>query len=345
MTDIVANTDRTFEEFRRDEEIVTNGLNTACIAFYEIGAALTRIRDSRSYLHSRYRTFEEYCKKQFGIGRSHVYRLIDAAAVYANLAPPRGDENPQLSLSLPNSEAHCRPLAQLTSDQQKAVWAIAAGDAKSPTPSGIKAAIATVTGNQSQDSTTKKKSMTKPTEPRPHDPDIDLPLEPEPAPTVTGFVEVEATPAPEPTAPQFMEVEVTPVPEPTATPPGTPPPAPKVATVLQLVDQLTFVDRATVLAYILKYQPHGTVYNQLVEYLLKCGCIPPVERVRFINQITEHLSEDDRMSIVQHLLVQQPDASVAELVLILLERVPEDYVKQVAVKLKQARALPATPSR
>ena len=90
MTDIVANTDRTFEEFRRDEEIVTNGLNTACIAFYEIGAALTRIRDSRSYLHSRYRTFEEYCKKQFGIGRSHVYQLIDAAAVYANLAPPRG---------------------------------------------------------------------------------------------------------------------------------------------------------------------------------------------------------------------------------------------------------------
>ena len=187
--------------------------------------------------------------------------------------------------------------------------------------------------------------MVKPTEPRPHDPDVDLPLEPEPEPTTPGFVTVRKLPGTGTYRPAVHKGGSHTGTGATATPYGTPPPAPKVATVLQLVDQLTFVDRATVLAYILKYQPHGTVYNQLVEYLLKCGCIPPVERVRFINQITEHLSEDDRMSIVQHLLVQQPDASVAELVLILLERVPEDYVKQVAVKLKQARALPATPSR
>jgi hypothetical protein len=120
---------------------------------------------------------------------------------------------------------------------------------------------------------------------------------------------------------------------------------PDVATVLHLVDQLTFVDRATVLTYILKYQPHATVYNQLVEYLLKCRYVPPVERVQFLNQITEHLTEDDRMSIVQNLLTLQPDTSVAELVLILLGRVPEDYVKKVTVALKKQRALPATPSR
>jgi len=343
MTDIVANTDRTFEEFRRDEEIVTNGLNTACIAFYEIGAALTRIRDSRSYLHSRWRTFEEYCKKQFGIGRSRVYQLIDAAKVYADLAPTVVDENSQLSLSPPNSERQCRPLVQLTSDQRKAVWDIASGDRLSPTPSGIKAATTTVTGNQN--STTKKKSMVKPTGPRPHDPDVDLPLEPDPEPTTPEFVTVRETPAPAPTTPQFAKVEVTPAPETTTTSYDTPPPVPNVATVLHLVDQLTFVDRATVLTYILKYQPHSTVYNQLVEYLLKCRYVPPVERVQFLNQITEHLTEDDRMSIVQNLLTLQPDTSVAELVLILLGRDPEDYVKKVTVALNKQRALPATPSR
>jgi len=118
-----------------------------------------------------------------------------------------------------------------------------------------------------------------------------------------------------------------------------------VTTITNAINQLTNADKVTLLPTILKYMPQALVYNHLVEYLLKCRYLPPVERVQFLNQITEHLSEDNQMSLIQSLLTLQPDTSVAELVLVLIGRVPADYVKKVTVRLKQQCALPTTPSR
>ena len=149
MTDIVAGTDNRYEEWCRDCAIVTRGLDLACKKFFEIGAALARIRDSKSYLSVRvYNTFEDCCDKQFGISRGHAYRLIDAAAVYADLAPPRGDKTLQLSLSPPISEAQCRPLVRLTSEQRKAVWkkVIAENPGGPPTAQKLTAAVGAITG-------------------------------------------------------------------------------------------------------------------------------------------------------------------------------------------------------
>jgi hypothetical protein len=90
------------------EEIIEKNLQT----FYEVGNALLQIRDDRLY-RATHKTFEEYCKEKWDIGKSHAHRLMDAAKVIGSLSP-NGE--------VPKTEAVVRPLAPLPPDQQREVW-------------------------------------------------------------------------------------------------------------------------------------------------------------------------------------------------------------------------------
>jgi len=82
--------------------------------FYSVGKALKEIRDDRCYHKLSFKTFENYVKVRWDMGRSHAYRLIEAFVVIDNLSPI-GD-------ILPKNEAQARPLTKLNLLSQKKVW-------------------------------------------------------------------------------------------------------------------------------------------------------------------------------------------------------------------------------
>ena len=82
--------------------------------FYEIGQALLEIRDSRLYKQALFTSFEAYARSRWDIGRSQLYRLIDAYSVINNLSPI-GDR-------LPGNEAQTRPLVPLSPPEQRKIW-------------------------------------------------------------------------------------------------------------------------------------------------------------------------------------------------------------------------------
>jgi protein gp37 len=58
------------------EAVIARGFGT----FYEVGRALTEIRDDRLYRET-HKTFEAYVREKFEIDRRRAYRMIDAATV------------------------------------------------------------------------------------------------------------------------------------------------------------------------------------------------------------------------------------------------------------------------
>lgn len=82
--------------------------------FVTIGKALKEIRDSHLYKLTLHETFEAYGRARWDMGRSHIYRLINAYNVVNNLSP-NGD-------ILPANEAQVRPLVQLDPPEQRKVW-------------------------------------------------------------------------------------------------------------------------------------------------------------------------------------------------------------------------------
>ena len=82
--------------------------------FYEIGQALLEIRDSHLYKQALFTSFEAYARSRWDIGRSQVYRLIDAYSVINNLSPI-GDR-------LPGNETQTRPLVPLSPPEQRKIW-------------------------------------------------------------------------------------------------------------------------------------------------------------------------------------------------------------------------------
>lgn len=109
------------------EGVIGAGLET----FVQVGQALLEVRDSRLY-RAEYGTFEEYCRERWGMGRAHVYRMMDGAEVAAILSPI-GDT--------PTTESQARELAPLRDDpeEMREVWQEASKDGK-PTAKKIKAA-------------------------------------------------------------------------------------------------------------------------------------------------------------------------------------------------------------
>jgi len=92
------------------ENIIANNQHR----FFDIGKALKEIRDTRLYKLTLFETFEDYAKKRWDMGRSQVYRLIDAYNVVNNLSP-NGD-------ILPGNEAQARILVPLDSAEQRKTW-------------------------------------------------------------------------------------------------------------------------------------------------------------------------------------------------------------------------------
>lgn len=64
------------QDLEHYEAIIQNGLKT----FWEVGHALSEIRDKRLYLE-RYSTFKEYCDKKWGFSDRRARQLISSAEV------------------------------------------------------------------------------------------------------------------------------------------------------------------------------------------------------------------------------------------------------------------------
>jgi hypothetical protein len=86
--------------------VIAGGLRS----FTEVGEALAWIRDGRLYLLAGYKTFADYCERRWDMGKSHAYRLINAAEVVAALLP--GSEPP--------NEAQARELARIPDPEDRA---------------------------------------------------------------------------------------------------------------------------------------------------------------------------------------------------------------------------------
>jgi hypothetical protein len=113
----------TAEEMSEKLLFEETAIQEGCKAFYyDVGAALRRIRDGQLYLARDYGSFEDYIeanRDRLGFGsRGHAYRLIDATIVADNLRSlsPTGD------VLLPASERQIRMLKALPPEQQVEVW-------------------------------------------------------------------------------------------------------------------------------------------------------------------------------------------------------------------------------
>lgn len=91
------------------EVSVTKGL----ASFFEVGAALKEIRDSRLYRES-HDTFEDYCQERWGIDKTYAHRNICAAELRSELVP--------IGTILPANEAQCRPLTKLSDTDRQTAW-------------------------------------------------------------------------------------------------------------------------------------------------------------------------------------------------------------------------------
>ncbi len=99
------------DELRRCELIIERGLKT----FFEVGAALARVRDLRLY-RTTHATFEAYCHARWDFSKTYANNLIAATSVRENLTTI-------VVKQLPANEAQARPLTRLHDpEQQREVW-------------------------------------------------------------------------------------------------------------------------------------------------------------------------------------------------------------------------------
>lgn len=99
------------------ETIIEKGLQT----FVDVGGALLEVRDSRLY-KATHGTFEEYCRKRWGMSKTHANRMIEAVRVADNLTPTG---------VIPATERVARPLVSLSPEEQREAWQLAKGTADS----------------------------------------------------------------------------------------------------------------------------------------------------------------------------------------------------------------------
>ncbi len=135
------------QEETRWMKVLEKPIEQSLAAFYEAGNSLDRIRYARLY-REHHSTFEEYCRKRWGISRTHASRLIKAYHVVENLKTkgdiiykymfpksvtiptwkPRskqvGVKDPNTPI-LPTRESQVRPLTKLPKDLQKQAWQMA----------------------------------------------------------------------------------------------------------------------------------------------------------------------------------------------------------------------------
>lgn len=108
--------------------------------FYSVGKALKEIRDGRHYHRLSFKSFESYVRIRWDMGRSHAYRLIEAASVIENLSP--------IGELLPKNEAQIRPLTKLDAFSQRRLWRDFLKTGKTLTALNIKKFVSAHLGEQ-----------------------------------------------------------------------------------------------------------------------------------------------------------------------------------------------------
>jgi hypothetical protein len=84
-------------------------------SFIRVGNALAWVRDNDMYQQKGFKTFESYCKEQWGMTKIHAYRQIAGAKTNAVLAKSN-------QLVTPKFESVARPLTTLPPDKQAEAW-------------------------------------------------------------------------------------------------------------------------------------------------------------------------------------------------------------------------------
>jgi hypothetical protein len=92
------------------EAVIERGIQT----FYEVGTALTDIRDQRLY-RAEYGTFEEYAEKRWQMSRPRAYELMAAAEVVSAMA--------DTDVPPPGNERQARELGRIPEPERAEVWA------------------------------------------------------------------------------------------------------------------------------------------------------------------------------------------------------------------------------
>jgi hypothetical protein len=98
------------EDLNGQEKIIAAGLTT----FFEVGAALMRIKESRLY-RADFATFEQYCRVRWEFSRRHAYNVVRATEVRALVLPISG-------AALPENERQIRPLVSLPQKFVEKAW-------------------------------------------------------------------------------------------------------------------------------------------------------------------------------------------------------------------------------
>ena len=110
-------------------------------SFMDVGNALFTILDRRLY-REEFKTFNDYCKGKWGMGRSYAHYLVSGSKVAANLVSTREDLYTPCEIQ-PFFEKQIRPLAILDPGQQCDVWeeAVRSADGKVVTYKQVKALV------------------------------------------------------------------------------------------------------------------------------------------------------------------------------------------------------------
>ncbi|MCC3405185.1 MAG: hypothetical protein JGK17_06235 [Microcoleus sp. PH2017_10_PVI_O_A] len=142
----------TTEMGRKEAESITQAIKDN---FDSLGSMLIQARDRKAYKALGYRTFEGYCKTEFGKSASNAYRLIEDAKVVAQLEKEiakRYDE--PIILNIPS--ACLRPLKDLPdiSEKLKAIEyakKLATAEGKKATKKHLEIAVFEISGKRSED--------------------------------------------------------------------------------------------------------------------------------------------------------------------------------------------------
>lgn len=115
------------------EGIIEDGLQS----FVATGMALAEIREKRLY-KDEFSTFEQYCRKRWGLSRPYADQLISAQKVVAEL------ETTAIGSEMPRNERQVRPLTKLRTKEKRAeAWesAVKAAGNGNPSAAVVQAAV------------------------------------------------------------------------------------------------------------------------------------------------------------------------------------------------------------
>lgn len=133
---------------QRLEGVIRRGMKV----FYEVGTALSEIRDSRLY-RATHTSFEDYLRERWGFSRQFAWMQIEASKVVNALSTrvdsagtDETESEPERTI-LPMVETQTRPLRTLEPAQQREAWDSAVADAggTQPTTAQVKEAVAKMT--------------------------------------------------------------------------------------------------------------------------------------------------------------------------------------------------------